>query len=181
MADVGVGRDTPRVPVGTPTRHATPRARFVVLRKDSMPVWVPPDWYFAELAASTGLSLWQLPRGDTLRTRVGDRIYVDGRDVMRRPVTGGMELVTLTDSAGRRRELVVDGKIVVPPLGTTQREYPRVLGPRRLVFRDGYGIHGTDQPETIGLAASHGCLRMRDDDMVALFRLVTVGTPVFVQ
>ena len=178
-ADVGVGQGTPES--GGAAGRATPRARFTVLRKDSMPVWVPPDWYFAELAASTGRALRHLARGDTLRARDGSRIYVDGTEVMRRPATGGMEVVTLTDTLGFRRELIVDDQIVVPPVGTTMRRYPGVLGPRRLLFRDGYGIHGTDQPETIGLAASHGCVRMRNEDVVALYAMIAVGTPAFLQ
>jgi lipoprotein-anchoring transpeptidase ErfK/SrfK len=43
------------------------------------------------------------------------------------------------------------------------------------------GFHGTDQEELIGEAVSHGCLRMRNDDVVALYQQVSVGTPVIVQ
>ena len=42
----------------------------------------------------------------------------------------------------------------------------------------GYGIHGTNQPQSIGHRASHGCIRMRNRDVEALFRLVRVGDPV---
>jgi lipoprotein-anchoring transpeptidase ErfK/SrfK len=35
-----------------------------------------------------------------------------------------------------------------------------------------YFIHGTDQEESIGEAASHGCIRMRNEDVIALARLV---------
>ena len=64
------------------------------------------------------------------------------------------------------------GKIVGPgqsnPLGT------RWLG----LNIDGYGIHGTNVPSSIGKHASHGCVRMRNRDIEALFELVTVGTTV---
>jgi hypothetical protein len=164
-----------------PGEHATPRTRFTVVRRDSVPLWVPPDWHFRELSERTGRPLRTLDRGETLRARDGSVYFVEGRDVMRRTRDGVVEPVALADSAGRRRELVVDGRIVVPPVGTTQRAYPGVLGPRRLAFRDGYAIHGTDRPESIGRAASHGCLRMRNDEVAALFDLVAVGTPVFLQ
>lgn len=39
-------------------------------------------------------------------------------------------------------------------------------------------IHGTNQEDLIGSPASHGCIRLRNDDMVALFDLVTEGTQV---
>jgi peptidoglycan hydrolase-like protein with peptidoglycan-binding domain len=42
----------------------------------------------------------------------------------------------------------------------------------------GYGIHGTDQPETIGTAASHGCIRMFNQDVVELYDIVPLGTQV---
>lgn len=43
------------------------------------------------------------------------------------------------------------------------------------------GFHGTDQEELIGEAVSHGCLRMRNADVIALYQQVSVGTPVVVQ
>ena len=42
----------------------------------------------------------------------------------------------------------------------------------------GYGIHGTNAPSSIGKAASHGCIRMRQQDLEELFELVRVGTQV---
>jgi lipoprotein-anchoring transpeptidase ErfK/SrfK len=54
------------------------------------------------------------------------------------------------------------------PLGT------RWMG---LSFK-GYGIHGTNAPGSIGKAASHGCIRMRQHDLEELFELVDVGDAV---
>jgi lipoprotein-anchoring transpeptidase ErfK/SrfK len=45
----------------------------------------------------------------------------------------------------------------------------------------GYGIHGTNVPSSIGKAASHGCIRMRKQDLEELFEMVTVGTTVELQ
>jgi L,D-transpeptidase ErfK/SrfK len=42
----------------------------------------------------------------------------------------------------------------------------------------GYGIHGTNRPNSIGKAASHGCIRMRNQDVEDLFERVEVGDPV---
>ena len=41
-----------------------------------------------------------------------------------------------------------------------------------------YLIHGTNNPIAVGLAVTHGCIRMYPDDVAALFPLVAVGTPV---
>jgi hypothetical protein len=42
------------------------------------------------------------------------------------------------------------------------------------------GIHGTDQPQLIPGRISHGCIRMRNADILALGRLMPVGTPLTV-
>jgi lipoprotein-anchoring transpeptidase ErfK/SrfK len=42
----------------------------------------------------------------------------------------------------------------------------------------GYGIHGTNEPKSIGKAASHGCIRMAKADLEELFPLVEVGDTV---
>jgi lipoprotein-anchoring transpeptidase ErfK/SrfK len=64
------------------------------------------------------------------------------------------------------------GKIVGPgksnPLGT------RWMG----LSIKGYGIHGTNNPASIGKKASHGCVRMRNSDAEELFGMVGVGDQV---
>lgn len=41
-----------------------------------------------------------------------------------------------------------------------------------------YGMHGTDNPASVGKFSSHGCVRLKVPDAEALFELVNVGTPV---
>ena len=64
------------------------------------------------------------------------------------------------------------GKVVPPgpanPVGT------RWIG----LSQKGYGIHGTNAPRSIGKSSSHGCIRMRNQDVEQLFELVQVGDPV---
>ena len=45
----------------------------------------------------------------------------------------------------------------------------------------GYGIHGTNVQSSIGKAASHGCFRMRKQDVEELYTLVQVGDTVTVR
>lgn len=53
---------------------------------------------------------------------------------------------------------------------------------RWMAFDGGAGIHGIDPSEysSIGHTASHGCVRMRIPDVIALYSRTPVGTPVFV-
>ena len=44
--------------------------------------------------------------------------------------------------------------------------------------KPGIGIHGTNNPETIGRAGSHGCIRMANWDAAKIKDLVTVGDVV---
>ncbi len=43
-----------------------------------------------------------------------------------------------------------------------------------------YAIHGTNVPGSIGAAASYGCFRMHNHDVVDLYQRVRIGTPVVV-
>ncbi|MGD1092430.1 MAG: L,D-transpeptidase [Bryobacteraceae bacterium] len=63
--------------------------------------------------------------------------------------------------------------VVVPP-GKNNPLGTRWMG----LSVKGYGIHGTNAPSSIGKAASHGCIRMRQADLEELFGLVEVGMPV---
>lgn len=47
--------------------------------------------------------------------------------------------------------------------------------------RPHYGIHGTDRPSSIGKLVSRGCIRLHNDDVVLLARLVPVGTRVTIR
>lgn len=63
--------------------------------------------------------------------------------------------------------------VVIPP----GKDNP--LGPRWLgLTRKGFGIHGTNEPHSIGRNASHGCIRLRNQDIEELFELVRVGDVV---
>ncbi len=42
----------------------------------------------------------------------------------------------------------------------------------------GYGIHGTNNPKSIGKAVSHGCVRMYNEDVIEVYRQTPIGTPV---
>ena len=52
------------------------------------------------------------------------------------------------------------------------------LGYRWMQIQGNYGIHGTNNPDSIGHYVSNGCIRMQEKDVEALFDLVKIGTPV---
>ncbi|MDF1506052.1 L,D-transpeptidase, partial [Roseisolibacter sp. H3M3-2] len=176
-APVAVGRNTPRA-LAHPDRprptFATPSGRFVVERRDSMPQWVPPDWHYAEQARKRGRRLVRLGGGG-YTTSDGRTVRVVGGHVVAQSPDGTVERL----SARSGREIVVDGAILVPPLGTSARRYPGVLGPRRLALGGELGIHGTSEPGSIGKAVTHGCIRLDNATISALYPLVPVGTPVY--
>jgi len=90
-----------------------------------------------------------------------------GADVSPSP-TGAFEIVTrLTDPTYYHAGVVI-------PAGTDNPLGPRWVG----LNKKGYGIHGTNMPGSIGKAASHGCIRMRNRDIVQFFAMVSVGDTV---
>jgi lipoprotein-anchoring transpeptidase ErfK/SrfK len=42
------------------------------------------------------------------------------------------------------------------------------------------GIHGTNDPDSIGYEASSGCIRLKNEDIEEIFDLICVGTKVFI-
>ena len=54
------------------------------------------------------------------------------------------------------------------------------LKARWMGFYDGAGIHGTDDLSSLGTAASHGCIRMSIPNVIQLYAIVPLQTPVFV-
>jgi lipoprotein-anchoring transpeptidase ErfK/SrfK len=51
---------------------------------------------------------------------------------------------------------------------------------RWMGFYNGAGIHGTDETSSIGSYASHGCIRMLIPDVIQLYPLVPMGTPIYI-
>jgi lipoprotein-anchoring transpeptidase ErfK/SrfK len=155
----------------------TPRGRLVVQSKEADPVWVPPDWHYLELAHRKGLGIVKLARGQSVPTPDGALVTVSQNDVVKR-FPDGREVAFGSGKEGK--EIVAGGNIIVPPFGTNQRKYAGVLGTHRLNLGDGYALHGTDAPGSIGQAVSHGCVRLRNEDIDYLYGMVATGTPVYI-
>ena len=161
---------------GSRWKFETPRGRLVVLRKDVEPAWVPPDWHYVEMARKRGKKLRRLDRGQNIALPGGAVITVSGNDVVTRHPDGSEVPFEVLEG----KEIIAGRELIMPPIGTNQRRYPGVLGVNRLYLGDGYGIHGTDVPTSIGRGASHGCVRVRNEDIETLWRIVPVGTAVYI-
>lgn len=155
-------------------RFQTPRGVRTVLSKDKDPVWTPPDWHYAEVATENGLKMRQLSRGQVIWLRDGTRLTTKG-DEVGVILPEETEFVPLVLDA----HVVFDNTIFVPPLGTKHRTIQGELGHFRLKLGDGYMLHGTPYAQSIGAAVTHGCVRLRDEDIEWLFANVPVGTKVY--
>lgn len=154
----------------------TPRGRRKVLKKEPNPIWNVPEWHYLERAASRGFEVVRMDSTSTYELADGSFIVTMGGQVGRLNQLGNFWPVT------PGLEIMFDGKVFIPPLGTPQRQVPDALGPYKLDTGDGYLIHGTHiyNEESVGEAVSHGCVRLRNEDLEVLYKLVPVGTPVFI-
>ena len=161
---------------GNKWKFETPRGRLVVESKETEPTWVPPDWHYVEMAKKKGLGVVHLVRNQPIKLADGSVITVEGNEVVRKAADGQMVPFDVAEG----REIVANKNIVIPPFGTTQRKYSGVLGTNRLNMGDGYALHGTDVPSSVGTSVSHGCVRLRNEDIETLYQMVPVGTPVYI-
>ena len=130
----------------------------------------------------------------TVVVKTGERrlyFVLDQQRALRFPVGVGRSGKTWTGTAR------VEGKFVRPawsPPQEIRRDRPNLpevipggaannpMGEAALTLRGGeYAIHGTNRPQSIGGFVSYGCIRMHNHDIVELYRLVSIGTPVIVE
>ncbi len=156
-------------------RFDTPRGKLTVQSKETSPAWVPPDWHFVEQANKKKLGILRMKRGQVIRVADGV-ITTRGSDVVKRHRDGSITPMTASDG----RELAAGGRIIIPPFGTNARRYKEILGTHRLNLGDGYALHGTNAPNTIGRSVSHGCVRLRNEDIETLYRMIPVGASVYI-
>jgi L,D-transpeptidase YbiS len=127
-------------------------------------------------------------RGETILLRfpvgvgTGDRLGDSG---------GGWEFSTPTGvfEIGRKKKdpvwyapdwYYVERGEPIPPAYSDERYQRGMLGDYALYLSDEIAIHGTRNESSVGRASSHGCLRMRNADIAAVFPLVDVGTKVVI-
>lgn len=159
---------------GKTWRFDTPRGLRRVIGKDSVPLWTPPEWAYAEVAADHDLQLAHLSARHPTT-------LADGRHlVVRDSLVGVIGEDSIFYPLPVDEHVVFDGKLFVPPIGTKNRRIPGILGRYRLDLGQGYLLHGTPDAQSIGRATTHGCVRLGDDDIEWLYWNIPVGTRVFI-
>lgn len=68
----------------------------------------------------------------------------------------------------------------IPPPDSPKRREAGMLGTSAMYLEEEIAIHGTNKPELLGQAVSHGCIRMSNEDARRLYYEVEVGTPVII-
>lgn len=151
----------------------TPRGVRTVLRKEADPVWQPPEWLYAETAKEYDLKLGHLSTKSRVKLAGGGILTV--RDGQAGVIQNGVFDTLPTDE-----HIVFGDTLYVPPLGSKNRKVEGELGKFRLDMGEGFLLHGTPYKESIGMAATHGCVRMRDEDIEWLYDHIPVGTKVYI-
>ena len=148
-----------RAPILVPAKRLVPQAStatgsvIVIRRGSNLLTLYRGDAYVRQFHVATGQAIYPTPLGRF-------QIVVKWKDPTWYPPT--------QDAWARGLKPVPPGPN--NPLGT------RWMG----LSSPGVGIHGTDEPASIGYSESHGCIRMLVPDAEWLFDHVTVGTPVFI-
>jgi hypothetical protein len=152
----------------------TPRGTRTVIGKDADPVWVPPEWFYVQVAEENDLKLARLSAGPGMVLSDGRRLEIQ------RGIVGVSGDGVAFDSLPVDEHIVFDGTLFMPPIGTHNRRVDGALGKYRLDLGDGYLMHGTPDKKSIGTAATHGCIRLGDDDIEWLYDNVPLGTRVYI-
>lgn len=155
-------------------RFDTPRGIRSVRGKNSDPKWSPPEWHYAETAKEYGLKIAYLSLTKPYPISRGRKImFQDGEAGVFDP-DSGFALLPLEE------EIVFDNTLFVPPVGSKNRQVEGTLGKYKLDTGNGILLHGTDKPTSIGKAATHGCMRLRDQDIEWLYDYIPVGTKIYI-
>ena len=189
------GKGTTMVVNGRTMVFDTPTGSFRIQSKEENPVWVPPDWHFIEEARKKHLGVVRLNAGQAIDAETGDPVpeerphgvwsWFSDRPQGRILKIKQNSVVEVGPDGSERElpqgELIKAGKaIVVPPSGTRQRRFEKILGHYRLNIGNGYGIHGTLATGLLGRSASHGCVRLSDADIERLYGMAKMGDKVII-
>ena len=166
--------------------------RNVVVVLDRRPDRAGHPWVRVRLAVLPNGTTGWVPRRtlggyETVRThlvvdvaRLRATLYREGRVVQHAPVAVGMAGwdTPLGEFYLRNRLTRYRSPEYGPVAFGTSARSPRATDWPAGGF---VGIHGTDRPDLVPGRVSHGCIRMRNADIVALARRMPIGTPVTIR
>lgn len=126
----------------------------------------------AKLGAGQQAGSYQTPLGrHVIRAKIGRDAPLGAVFVGRRP-TGEIYSAELA-SQFPQRDWILSRILWLSGLEKGFNRLGRVDTMRRYIY-----IHGTPDSEPMGIPASHGCIRMRNADVISLFDRVSAGTSV---
>lgn len=173
-APVAIGNGTTLVHGDNIWRFDTPRGIRTVRGKNADPLWQPPEWHYAETAKEYGLKIAYLSLTKPYSISKGRKImFQDGEAGVSDP-DSGFALLPIEE------EIIFDNTLFVPPIGSKNRKVEGALGKFKLDTGAGILLHGTPHKTSIGKAATHGCLRLRDEDIEWLHDYIPVGTKIYI-
>jgi L,D-transpeptidase YbiS len=115
------------------------------------------------------------PRGQhRIRAKIGDGLPLNAVFVGRR-FTGEVYTPELAHSAPHR-DWILTRILWLSGCEVGKNRLGSVDSMRRYIY-----IHGTPETEPMGTPKSHGCIRMRNDDLIQVFNSVPVGTQVIIE
>lgn len=74
----------------------------------------------------------------------------------------------------------IEQGLPVPPKDDPSRWEDNVLGDYALDMVDGYMIHGTIWKRLMGMPVTHGCVRLGDEDLEAVYNTLNIGSKVYI-
>lgn len=74
----------------------------------------------------------------------------------------------------------VEEGLPIPPANHPSRWEAGVLGDYALSIGDGYLIHGTLYKRFLGMPVTHGCIRLNDEDLEAIYKTLNIGSRVYI-
>jgi hypothetical protein len=111
-----------------------------------------------------------------LKTEKGDRFWVFKTPKGKRSING-----KITNPSWNRPDWsFIEEGLPVPPKNSPSRYESGVLGDYAMSIGDGYLIHGTIYKRFLGMPVTHGCVRLNDEDLEAVYNTLNIGSKVYI-
>ena len=181
-----------RVPGGPAKWHFSARTELGAVRTLLVTASRPDGWLQVELPVRPNGTRGWVKAGSVTTSTTEMRILVDRHAKTLTLLRAGVAVARFTVAVGAQATPTPAGLFFVsdrlPTLDPSGPFGPYALGLSGysdvLTSFDGgdgvLGIHGTNADWSVGHAASHGCVRMHNSEIVTLYRQVGLGTPVVV-
>jgi lipoprotein-anchoring transpeptidase ErfK/SrfK len=111
-----------------------------------------------------------------LKTEKGDKFWVFKTPKGKRSIHG-----KITNPSWNRPDWsFIEEGLPIPPKNSPARYESGVLGDYAMSIGDGYLIHGTIYKRFLGMPVTHGCVRLNDEDLEAVYHTLNIGSKVYI-